>query len=277
MLVVNSRKRTPQGRFTGALTSAAVLCVLFAPFAHAEGDKPKADSTHPEKAAMEKHLVPASEIIGSEVRNQNKESVGEVSDIIIDGNSGEVPFAVVDFGGTLDFGEELFAIPWKAFTHDHEEGVCVLNMTMMKESPNEEEKRDWKEVKEGKTLGESEDLIGDYWVEASPEDQQKPKHSSNALSANTILGAPVKNQSGEEVGTLDNVILDFDQGVISNTVFATGGILGIGEEKHLLPWKSFTYSREKETLMADLTKEKVESAPVYDEAVYASQRPSSRL
>jgi sporulation protein YlmC with PRC-barrel domain len=279
MLTANSNDRNFQKRFTGLVASVAVLCLLLVPGAQAADDRIEASSPKQDKASMEKqHLVPASDLIGSDVKNQNSEKVGEVSDIIIDGNSGQVPYAVVTFGGVLDFGDELFAIPWKAFAHDHEEGACVLNLTMMKDSPNEEEKRDWKEVnEEPQTSGEEESLIGDYWVEASDTDQERPQHRSVALSANRILGAPVQNMSGEEVGALHDMVLDFDRGRISKTVFATGGVLGIGQEKRLLPWKSFSYSREKAKLITDITKEKIESAPVYDEGIYASQRPSSRL
>jgi sporulation protein YlmC with PRC-barrel domain len=122
-------------------------------------------------------------------------------------------------------------------------------------------------------VDENDALIGDYWVEASTsEDPAATGPRSRALSATNILGAQVYNRGGEEVGELQNLVLDFDKGQIVNTVFATGGILGLGEDEYLLPWKSFSHSREEGRLLADITKEKVESSPRYDEEDFDHER-----
>lgn len=268
-----------QRTIIGGTVAATVLCALvLLPSARAaDPQAPEGASTHQHETAVEKHEIPATELIGSEVKNQNKEKVGEISDLIIDGEKGNVPFAVVDFAGALEFENELFAIPLKAFKHDHEGGTCVLNIEMMKESPGEEEKQQWTEVQEDEPSAPDKEMIGDYWVEAPSNQEGQPEHRSHALSANKILGAQIYNKQGEEVGTLSNLILDLEKNAITSTVFGTGGVLGIGEEKHLLPWKSFSHNREKGQLTADITKEKIESAPVYNEKQYISQDRSSRL
>jgi hypothetical protein len=42
-----------------------------------------------------------------------------------------------------------------------------------------------------------------------------------------------------------------------------GGLLGIGEEYHPLPWDQLTYDTDQGGYVVDLTKERLEGAPRY--------------
>ena len=54
--------------------------------------------------------VKASSIIGTDVVNPNGDSLGDISEVVIDPRTGRVAYAVVSFGGFLSMGEKLFAI-----------------------------------------------------------------------------------------------------------------------------------------------------------------------
>jgi len=53
----------------------------------------------------------ASDIIGTEVRNANDESLGKVSDLIVSLDSGRVPYAIISHGGALGVGRTKTAVP----------------------------------------------------------------------------------------------------------------------------------------------------------------------
>jgi len=53
----------------------------------------------------------ASDIIGTEVRNANGESLGKVSDLIVSLDSGRVPYAIIAHGGALGVGRTKTAVP----------------------------------------------------------------------------------------------------------------------------------------------------------------------
>jgi len=53
----------------------------------------------------------ASDIIGKEVRNSNDETLGKVSDLIINVDSGRVPYAIIAHGGALGVGRTKTAVP----------------------------------------------------------------------------------------------------------------------------------------------------------------------
>lgn len=55
----------------------------------------------------------AEDIIGTNVRNAQNESIGSVSDLILDQN-GQLKGAVISVGGFLGIGDKKVAVPWSA-------------------------------------------------------------------------------------------------------------------------------------------------------------------
>lgn len=63
-------------------------------------------------------LMGANTLVGNDVYNTKLEDLGDIKDIMLDMHSGRVSYAVVSFGGFLDMGEKLFAVPWEALKLD---------------------------------------------------------------------------------------------------------------------------------------------------------------
>src|SRR5687767_14741738 len=55
--------------------------------------------------------IRASKLIGMNIQNHQGESVGEVNDIVLDGNSGKIRYLAVTYGGLLGVGNKMFAVP----------------------------------------------------------------------------------------------------------------------------------------------------------------------
>jgi len=78
--------------------------------------------------------IRASQLIGTNIQNDQDESVGEVKDLVIDANNGRVRYVAVTYGGFLGVGSKMFAVPFEAFhvrkkdTND-DDYVLVLNVT----------------------------------------------------------------------------------------------------------------------------------------------------
>ena len=81
--------------------------------------------------------VRVSQLMGANIQNPKAESVGEVSDIVVDAATGKVRYAAVTYGGVLGIGNKLFAVPWEAFQcvqdpDDANEYHLVLDVTQAK-------------------------------------------------------------------------------------------------------------------------------------------------
>lgn len=78
--------------------------------------------------------IRASQLIGMNIENPQGESVGEINDLVIDGNNGRVRYAAVTYGGVLGVGDKMFAVPFEAFqvkrqAGDRDDYVLTLNVT----------------------------------------------------------------------------------------------------------------------------------------------------
>lgn len=72
-------------------------------------------------------VMSAESLIGNEVYNHQDEDLGDIKDIMLDINNGNVSYAVLSFGTFLGMGEKLFAVPWQALTLDTENKRFVLD------------------------------------------------------------------------------------------------------------------------------------------------------
>ena len=79
----------------------------------------------------------ASKIIGTAVKNANGDNLGDIKELVINPESGQVVYAVVSYGGVLGMGDKLFAVPWKAllWTSDKEHYILNIDKTTLKTAP----------------------------------------------------------------------------------------------------------------------------------------------
>ena len=93
---------------------------------------------------MTPRILSSSSITGTNVKNAQGENLGEVKDLMINTNDGNVVYAVLSFGGFLGFGDKYFAIPFEAFSIDTEDENFVLNVPKEKlENAPGFDKDDW--------------------------------------------------------------------------------------------------------------------------------------
>ena len=72
-------------------------------------------------------LMGAHTLLGEEVYGDQEEHLGEIKEIMLDMQTGEVAYAVLAFGGFIGLGEKLFAVPWQALKLDTVNKRFLLN------------------------------------------------------------------------------------------------------------------------------------------------------
>lgn len=73
-------------------------------------------------------LMTSSTLTGDTVVNRDNETLGTISDIMLDVRRGRVAYAVMASGGFMGVGERLFALPWAALELDVERQCFVLDV-----------------------------------------------------------------------------------------------------------------------------------------------------
>lgn len=84
------------------------------------------------------------------------------------------------------------------------------------------------------------------------------------LSATSVIGDSVVNPQGEELGKIEEVMLDVDGERIAYAVVSFGGFLGMGDKLFAVPWGALRVDAEKECLVLNTSKERLEEAPGFD-------------
>jgi sporulation protein YlmC with PRC-barrel domain len=84
------------------------------------------------------HTVISSERVeGTSVYNADGEKLGSIDDLMIDKVSGQVRYAVLEFGGFLGMGTDRYPLPWDMLKYDTEfEGYVVpLDKSRLEKAP----------------------------------------------------------------------------------------------------------------------------------------------
>ena len=131
--------------FSIAIAAIAVVC-FSANFATADDTYKKKDQANGQHNnshgaefsklddATNGSQVRVSQLMGMNIQNAQGESVGEISDVVMDANTGKICYAAVTYGGLMGIGNKMHAVPLKAFkmkknTDDKDDACLVLNVT----------------------------------------------------------------------------------------------------------------------------------------------------
>lgn len=84
------------------------------------------------------------------------------------------------------------------------------------------------------------------------------------MSAQTLAGNDVYNLENEEVGDIEDIMLDMRSGVVRYAVLSFGGFLGMGGKLFAVPWDALKLDTENKRFVLDVGKERLKDAPGFD-------------
>jgi sporulation protein YlmC with PRC-barrel domain len=86
----------------------------------------------------------------------------------------------------------------------------------------------------------------------------------NAFRIDKIVGSKVINIEGQDVGSIDDLVIDIDTGGIVYAVLEFGGFVGLGDKLFAVPWQTLTAVPAEGIFIIDQSKAKLEKAPGFD-------------
>lgn len=208
------------------------------------------------------HGCRASKLIGSNVVNPEGKDLGKIEDVAIDPDSGRVAYAVLSFGGFLGIGDKYFAIPWQSlkFGNQDDEKITLAVEKSQLENAKGFDKDNWPDMANEQWARQTHTSFGaePYWESLTGDQAQTRPQRVVRLSE--LQDEQVKNSQGEQLGDIDEIVLDSGRGQVAYAVIGSGGFLDIGEELVAVPWKKLNV-QDKDTIRMDVAKDQLTAGP----------------
>jgi sporulation protein YlmC with PRC-barrel domain len=83
------------------------------------------------------------------------------------------------------------------------------------------------------------------------------------IAADQVQGTTIYNPNGDNLGSVEDVMIDKVTGRIAYAVVGFGGFLGIGNRHYPLPWEKLSYDPAMGGYVVDLDRSVLEGAPSY--------------
>ena len=84
------------------------------------------------------------------------------------------------------------------------------------------------------------------------------------LSASTIINDSVSNSSGDDLGKIEDLMIDTQTGNVDYAVVSFGGFLGIGNKLFAVPLQAMQVDTKNKQFLLNESKEHLKNAPGFD-------------
>ena len=162
---------------------------------------------------IQHQLLSGSSINGTIVENRNGDNIGNIKDLMIDTQTGEIAYAVLTVdSGFLSLGTKLFAVPLQALEFDFENKRILMDINRERlESAPGFDKENWPNGPQSDFIGSVYDF---YEVERTERYSAEMPSNRNSLSGN----AATRQSSGgfKSEGSDLHDEKSYDHGVTGN-------------------------------------------------------------
>lgn len=206
--------------------------------------------------------VRASKLIGMEVRNPQGTNIGKINDVIVDMTSGKVRYAMLEFDPGILQGERLFAVPTNELRMAGDRDQLVYNMTRERLERAGVERSTWGRDKRV-SQQELQRFDSVYGVVA-------PSGGARALRVSDLIGKDVNSRAGEDIGDIDDVVIDMGGQRVHYVVLAFDPSWTSPERRFAFPLASFQLSADRDELMLDVDRAKIQAMKSFTEDRYGA-------
>ena len=84
------------------------------------------------------------------------------------------------------------------------------------------------------------------------------------LGATSLIQDRVVNLAGQDIGRIEEPMIDVTTGRVAYAVLSFGGFMGIGNKLFALPWSALTVDEAKKRFVCNVTKETLDKMPGFD-------------
>ncbi len=201
-------------------------------------------STEMQQAQMQHSgIKKASEVMGKTVRDDQGQELGQIEDLAIDVQKGELAYVALSTGGTFEAGR-LVGVPVDKLQADPQQDGFTASISSQE-------------------LEQAQELPEDNWpaqptLTAGVSQPGATTAEGDIKRASELMGTTVKGSQNEELGEIDDFALDMQQGKLAYVVLSTGGMF---QEKLVgVPATALQSDPQTEEYVANISQQEIEQA-----------------
>lgn len=229
--------------------------------------------------------------------------LGNIADYIVDLGQGRIEYAVLAFGDVALYGEDWVIVPFQAIEPAPLGTQIMLDPSISPEmlmnaprvvgvnigaaeffAPGWDEAIRTYWTEQGYDLDQPDTATTDVpAAQATPATQPAPgavapgtadtigqpvgvtgAEQDYMILASALLGRDVDNQAGENLGSVDDFLVDLSTGNVLYVLVAHGGFLGLGQDEVAIPLSAFGVVPGQDNLILNVSEEQFETFPNID-------------
>lgn len=98
--------------------------------------------------------------------------------------------------------------------------------------------------------------------DTNPRNQENRKR--RVLGAGTLTGDRVRNKAGDDLGKIEEIMIDLESGRVAYAVLSFGGFLGMGDKLFMVPWSAMRVDQSAHEFVLDVSRDRLDKAPGFD-------------
>lgn len=224
--------------------------------------------SHRNRNMSSRDLNTASDLIGTKIENQKGENLGSVTDLLVDPHGGSVQYVILSRGGVLGVGSKLYPVPWQAMHYSIQGDRFILDLTedRLASAPNFA-RESWPDLTSSDWQKRIQSFYQSEGIGGMQGQSQVGSHvtegSKTLIRASKLMDKALQNSQNQRLGSIDNLVIDRGTGKVEYAVVGTGGVLGVGDKLHAVPWQTFEFNGDRQALVLDANKQKIDNAPSF--------------
>ena len=93
---------------------------------------------------------------------------------------------------------------------------------------------------------------------------KRARSSYTVVVKKSILGAKIVNAQGEDLGEIEDLVIDTRDNRVAYAIVSFGGFLGMADKHFAIPWKAISFDARDKVAILNIDKDRLTNAPGFD-------------
>jgi len=93
---------------------------------------------------------------------------------------------------------------------------------------------------------------------------REARASYTIVAKKSVLGAKVINSGGEDLGKIEDMVIDMRNNRVAYAILSFGGLFGVGDKHFAIPWEALAFDLSEKVAVLNVDKDRLSNAPGFD-------------